>query len=162
MYLRKKHFKMETMLKVLNLVQKGDYAINLDLKDGYFHMKMFKVHRKYLRFAFQGVTYQGKAMCFGPTVSPRVFCHDNVCSGIIFTEAWNSSVLLSGRLASSKSVKGETPTGPFMSHESPFSTRFHGQQKEIFSKCLLRHDVVSVFVSSLVLVFVRAILSWCP
>jgi len=32
----------------------------------------------------------------------------------------------------------------------------------VFSKCLLRHDVVSVFVSFCVLVFVRAILSWCP
>ena len=32
----------------------------------------------------------------------------------------------------------------------------------MFSKCLLRHGVVRVFVSSLVLVFVRAILSWCP
>ena len=32
----------------------------------------------------------------------------------------------------------------------------------MFSKCLLRHDVVRVFVSSLVLVFVRAILSWYP
>ena len=32
----------------------------------------------------------------------------------------------------------------------------------MFSKCLLRHDVVRVFVSSFVLVFVRAILSWCP
>ena len=30
----------------------------------------------------------------------------------------------------------------------------------MFSKCLLRQDVVRVFVSSLVLVFVRAILSW--
>jgi len=35
-------------------------------------------------------------------------------------------------------------------------------QKYMFSKCLLRHDVVRVFVSSLVLVFVRAILSWYP
>ena len=35
-------------------------------------------------------------------------------------------------------------------------------QKYTFSKCLLRHDVVGVFVSSLALVFVRAILSWCP
>jgi len=34
--------------------------------------------------------------------------------------------------------------------------------KNMFSKCLLRHDVVRVFVASLVLVFVRAILSWCP
>ena len=31
-----------------------------------------------------------------------------------------------------------------------------------FSKCLLRHDVVRVYVSFFVLVFVRAILSWCP
>jgi len=30
------------------------------------------------------------------------------------------------------------------------------------SKCLLRHYVVRVFVSFCVLVFVRAILSWCP
>ena len=59
------------------------------------------------------------------------FFQDNVCSGSIFTETGNSSVLLSRRLAISKSVKGETPTGPFTSHESPFSTRFHGQQKEI-------------------------------
>jgi len=35
-------------------------------------------------------------------------------------------------------------------------------QKYMLSKYLLRHDVVRVFVSSLVLVFVRAILSWCP
>jgi len=34
--------------------------------------------------------------------------------------------------------------------------------KYMFSKCLLRHDDVRVFVSSLVLVFVRVILSWCP
>jgi len=32
----------------------------------------------------------------------------------------------------------------------------------VCSKCLLRHDVVRVFVSFCVLVFVRAILSWCP
>ena len=33
--------------------------------------------------------------------------------------------------------------------------------KYSFSKCLLRYDVVRVFVSFCVLVFVRAILSWC-
>jgi len=31
-----------------------------------------------------------------------------------------------------------------------------------FSKCMFRHGVVRVFVSFCVLVFVRAILSWCP
>ena len=43
-----------------------------------------------------------------------------------------------------------------------YSETFRKTLKYIFSKCLLRHDVVRVFVSSLVLVFVRAILSWCP
>jgi len=36
------------------------------------------------------------------------------------------------------------------------------RRSTVFSKCLLSHDVVRVFVSSLVLVFVLAILSWCP
>jgi len=35
-------------------------------------------------------------------------------------------------------------------------------KKLVFSKCMLRRGVVRVFVSFLVLVFVRAILSWCP
>ena len=72
-YLRKIHFKMDTMSKVLNLVQRGDFGINLDLKDGYFHLKIFKKHRKYLRFCFQKKIYQFRAMCFGPTFAPRVF-----------------------------------------------------------------------------------------
>ena len=41
-------------------------------------------------------------------------------------------------------------------------TKIRKTQKYMFSKCLLRHDVVRVFVSSFVLVIVRAILSWCP
>jgi len=42
------------------------------------------------------------------------------------------------------------------------NTKIRKTQKYMFSKCLLRNDVVRVFVPSLVLVFVRAILSWCP
>jgi mRNA-degrading endonuclease HigB of HigAB toxin-antitoxin module len=72
-YIRKQHFKMDTLTKVLNLVEKGDWAFTIDLKDAYFHIKIFKNHRKFLRFHFQGVTYQFRALCFGPTSSPRVF-----------------------------------------------------------------------------------------
>ncbi|VDI47874.1 Hypothetical predicted protein [Mytilus galloprovincialis] len=64
---------MDTISKVLNLVKQGDWAISLDLKDAYFHIKVFKNHRKYLRFSVQGQVYQFKALCFGPTSSPRVF-----------------------------------------------------------------------------------------
>jgi mRNA-degrading endonuclease HigB of HigAB toxin-antitoxin module len=72
-YLKKQHFKMDTLSKVLNLVQKGDWAFTLDLKDAYFHIPIFKKHRKFLRFCIKGQVYQFKALCFGPTVSPRVF-----------------------------------------------------------------------------------------
>ena len=72
-YLRKLHFKMDTLYKVLDLVQTGDWGLTLDLKDAYFHIKVFKKHRKYLRFCFQNQVYQFRALCFGPTVSPRVF-----------------------------------------------------------------------------------------
>ena len=72
-YLSKLHFKMDTLYKVLDLVQTGDWGLTLDLKDAYFHIKVFKKQRKYLRFCFQNQVYQFRALCFGPTVSPRVF-----------------------------------------------------------------------------------------
>lgn len=72
-YLRKQHFKMETMTKVLNLVKQGDWSFSLDLSDAYLHIPIFPKHRKYLRFCVQGVVYQFKVLCFGPTSAPRVF-----------------------------------------------------------------------------------------
>ena len=72
-YLVKKHFKMDTMTKILQLVEKGDWSITLNLSHAYFHLKIFKPHWKYLRFSFQGKTYQFRALNFGPTVAPRVF-----------------------------------------------------------------------------------------
>lgn len=34
---------------------------------------MFKNHRKYLRFQFQGVVYQFRVLCFGTTTAPSTF-----------------------------------------------------------------------------------------
>ena len=72
-YLQKKHFKMDTLSKVLNLVEKGDWALTIDLKDAYFHIKIFEGHRKYLRFMFLEKVYQFRVLCFSPTSAPRVF-----------------------------------------------------------------------------------------
>lgn len=72
-YIRKRHFKMDTMSTVLNLVKTGDWAISLDLKDAYLHIPIYPKHRKYLRFCVKGVVYQFRALCFGPTSAPRVF-----------------------------------------------------------------------------------------
>jgi len=42
-----------------------------------------------------------------------------------------------------------------------FTFNYYQNKNIAFSKCLLRHDAVRVFVSFCVLIFVRAILSWC-
>lgn len=72
-YLRKQHFKMDTLTKVLNLVKPQDWALSLDLKDAYLHIPVHKTHRKFLRFCIQGKCYQFVALCFGPSQAPRVF-----------------------------------------------------------------------------------------
>ena len=74
-YIRKQHFKMETLTSVLNLVKTGDWGLSLDLKDAYLHIPIHKQYRQYLRFCLKkgGPCYQFKALCFGPSPSPRVF-----------------------------------------------------------------------------------------
>lgn len=72
-YVRKEHFKMDTLAKVLNLVNPNMWAISLDLKDAYLHIPIHKKHRKFLRFCINNKCYQFTAMCFGPTQAPRAF-----------------------------------------------------------------------------------------
>ena len=73
-YLRKQHFKMDTLKSAINLVRQGDWAISLDLKDAYMHIPINKLYRKYLRFCVKGnPCLQFKALPFGPTSAPRIF-----------------------------------------------------------------------------------------
>ena len=72
-YLKKEHFKIDTMIKVLNLVKLNDWAISLDLSEAYMHISIFQGHRKCLCFCIAGQCYQWKCLCFGPTTAPRVF-----------------------------------------------------------------------------------------
>ena len=62
------------------LVQKGDWALSLDLKDAYFHVPIHKTHNKFLRFCVNNQCYQFRVLCFGPTAAPRIFT--KVCSVI--------------------------------------------------------------------------------
>lgn len=72
-YMRKQHFTMDTLSKVLNLVYPQDWALFLDLKDAYLHVPIHMSHRKFLRFCIQGKLYQFVALCFGLSQAPRVF-----------------------------------------------------------------------------------------
>lgn len=72
-YLRRYKFRMLTHSALIRLVRPGDWFTSIDLKDAYFHIPIYPPHRKYLRFLFQGVTYEYTVLPFGLSLSPRVF-----------------------------------------------------------------------------------------
>ena len=56
---------MEGIHTVKELTMKpGDWFAKLDLKDTYFTVPMHSSHKKYLRFALQGSTYELLLMLF--------------------------------------------------------------------------------------------------
>ncbi len=67
------HFKMETLDKVRLSLNAGDWVTSLDLTDAYFHIAIHPRSRRYLRFTFQGVVYQFRALPFGLCTAPYVF-----------------------------------------------------------------------------------------
>ncbi|XP_029909243.1 uncharacterized protein LOC115360460 [Myripristis murdjan] len=72
-HLRKYKFRMLTHASLLRFLRAGDWFTSIDLKDAYFHIPIYPPHRKYLRFAFQGTSYEYLVLPFGLSLSPRVF-----------------------------------------------------------------------------------------
>ncbi len=59
-----------------------DWFCSLNLKDAYFHIQIAPHHRRFLRFAFEGVAYQYTVLPFGLSLAPRTFmkCMDAALS----------------------------------------------------------------------------------
>ncbi|XP_036007387.1 uncharacterized protein LOC118567149 [Fundulus heteroclitus] len=72
-HLRKYKFKMLTHASLLRFLRPGDWFTSINLKDAYFHIPIYPPHRKYLRFAFRGNSYEYLVLPFGLSLSPRVF-----------------------------------------------------------------------------------------
>lgn len=70
MYLVEKHFKMDTLSKVINLVRPRLGSDNR--LDAYLHIPIYPKHQIFLRFSFLGQCSHWKVMCFSPTLAPRV------------------------------------------------------------------------------------------
>jgi len=65
-------FKMMTSQPVIASVNPGDWATSIDLTDAYFQIPIKTSSQKYLRFAWEGVVYQFKALPFGIATAPRI------------------------------------------------------------------------------------------
>ena len=68
-----RHFKMESLTTVSNMVKPGCFMASIDLKDAYYSVPIATEHHKYLKFQWQGKLY--KYVCFpnGLAFCPRKF-----------------------------------------------------------------------------------------
>ena len=67
------HFKMDTIIDVIYLIQKGSYMVKFDLKDAYYSVPIKYADRKLLKFVFNNEIYMFKALPNGYTEGPRRF-----------------------------------------------------------------------------------------
>ena len=63
-FVKQTNFSMETTESVLSSISRSDWMISINMKNRYFHVSIHSDSRKYLMFAFNGVTYQFRALCF--------------------------------------------------------------------------------------------------
>ncbi len=71
--LMRRPFRMITLKQILSQIRTEDWFCSLDLKDTYFHIQIAPHHRRFLRFAFEGVAYQYTVLPFGLSLAPRTF-----------------------------------------------------------------------------------------
>lgn len=69
----KTKFKMETTRTVLSSIRENQWFTSIDLTDAYFHIPIHPSSKPYLRFVFEGLVYQFRALCFGISPAPQVF-----------------------------------------------------------------------------------------
>ena len=72
-YLRKYKFGMLTLTVLSRAIRPDNWFTSIDLQDAYFHIHIYPAHRKFLRFAYQGIAHEYMALSFGLSLALRVF-----------------------------------------------------------------------------------------
>ena len=72
-YLVYRHFKMDNIHKVLELISPNNFLASVDLRDAYYSVPVHDGDRKFLRFTFSDQCWQFKAMPNGLSSAPRLF-----------------------------------------------------------------------------------------
>ena len=72
-FLKKIHFRMETVSSIRAAIRPGDWATSIDLRDAYFHVLIHHRFRRWLRFTWKNKIFQFRALPFGLSLAPWVF-----------------------------------------------------------------------------------------
>ncbi|VDI33686.1 Hypothetical predicted protein [Mytilus galloprovincialis] len=67
------HFKMEINRSIRASILPGMWKTSLDLTDAYFHVPVCHSYRKFLRFVWNKMVYQFRALPFGLSTAPLAF-----------------------------------------------------------------------------------------
>lgn len=72
-FVRKLHFRMDSISDIMDLIRPGDYFVSIDLSDAYYCIAMHLLSMPYLTFIFLNVYYQFTCLPQGLSSAPRVF-----------------------------------------------------------------------------------------
>lgn len=72
-FLKYQHFKVEGIHMLRDLVKENDHLVEIDLKDAYFTIPIWKNHQKYLRFLWKDTLLEFTCLPFGLASAPLVF-----------------------------------------------------------------------------------------
>ena len=68
-----RHFKMDTLTAILNLVTPGCYMASIDLKHAYYTIPIAQEQQKFLKFVWNDQLYEFTTLPMGLSSSPRIF-----------------------------------------------------------------------------------------
>ena len=72
-YMHIPSFKVSNLKHVWQLIQHGDYAFSIDLRDAYLHIPVVKHHHHFLHFVWHNVPYQWKILPSVLAITSRIF-----------------------------------------------------------------------------------------
>ncbi|MEW8542136.1 MAG: reverse transcriptase domain-containing protein [Candidatus Thiodiazotropha sp.] len=72
-YVKKIHFKMQTLTNAIDSMRKDCYFAIVDLKDAFYSVPIRRPDRKFFRFFWRGSKFQFTALIMGLGTSPRIF-----------------------------------------------------------------------------------------
>lgn len=99
-------FRLVSLRKVSQIIQKGDYMVKIDISNAYYHIPVWDSHRRYLSFAFGNNIYNMNCLPFGLSSAPSVFSKiSNWVASLLREEGIRTIVYLDDFLLLNKDAK---------------------------------------------------------
>ena len=72
-FLKVRPFRLFSHFRVPSFLQRGDYLVELDLSQAYFHIFVKPSHQRFLSLTYRGTVYSMTCLPFGLASAPRTF-----------------------------------------------------------------------------------------